>query len=196
MTTRDRSQVSVVGVAAGLLVALAISACKPEDHVNWQPVLDPAIAVTAETPGEAATLGIRFLREDLAAVAAGDRAFARACRSRLVEDLLAQQRIVGSRKLSDAERTELLDTLVRSWSAALNYYQDGLSLDELLVEEQVPGKLAVVTIPAQHDSEHATVEIVCVAEDGLRWRLLRFALTADRRHKAPTTQSPATSPAP
>lgn len=174
-----------------LLVALT-SCTQPADL----PLTPPAIAadVVRDTPAAAARSVVVLLRAQLAAVAQHDTAAAEAARDQIVWHLVDRGLV---RPGSDAtpnmstSTAKILVNLVDSWAAILNYYADGLLLDELTVQASRTADRALVTIPARTADNEGLLRIACAADANGQWRVFAFGFAGrveETAASAPTTQ--------
>jgi hypothetical protein len=198
MTDWRKHSFRMGGLLMSLAAIAAIGGCQqqaPEKPIASPPA--PAAEVKLDTPTETARTLVHFLRGQLAAAAAHDKAAGQAQRAQVVwhvidrDALLAQFAEVPGRSTTDP--AVVLDRLVQSWASALLYYADGLELDAARVVQRPGGSKAIVRVAAHGPNDDALLAVACQRGPDDAWRVIGMEFV-NPASLEPTTQA-ATMPA-
>ena len=163
-----------------LLTGAALGGCGPA-RLSVPPAQEappPAADLKLASPEDSARTLLVYLQRDQTAVAQNDARQAAAARDQAAWHVLARDEIlrrVPQRKTAK-EKSELLNRIVESWSAALAYYADGLSPEQARAQ-MIGNDQARVLIPAAHGGEQAAVRVDVMRGADSGWHVIGMELT-------------------
>lgn len=202
----DYRRKSIVGrgrwlrVCLGALVGLiAMPACQRSDETATSkpaPQSAPAIPVALDTPQAAARTVLTCLRALHDARARRDQAAAADYERQLVP--LAAREVILKRygellRGPASKPDEVVKTFVSGWGAIVDFYVDGLKLDQMQQVETAGGAAGPVSVlvPASAQGNDALIRLECAQGSDKLWRIARI----DFATKPPASQLGATQPA-
>ena len=170
-------------------------ACRRSESSTATPSPASGVAVTLDTPQDAARSVLNCLLAQRAARKQGDTAAAREylvqLRSMAARDVI-MARYKDRMPESEDEREQKLATFVQGWGPIIGYYADGLQMDQL--SEPTPTSdpdVVYVQVPAAVGEERTAIRLECCRGTDKQWRVARIDFA-----EPTATSQPTTSPSP
>lgn len=165
------------------------------------PPTPPTPRIATDTPEAAARGLLALLQAHLDAVAKGDRPLARAYVARIIDELLAREKILDryhrlAGELADEDHAALT-TLVQNWASILMYYAGDIDSAHSTISALNDAQTgAIVEVFANGPGDTALIQVACLRAADETWRVtaLELAPVTTAAQQSTRPAPPATQP--